>query len=226
MRIVARTGDTGPLRSLAPPDIERALATADRSHGPCSARIVIRVNERQRIRARRQYLSLGLGEFVAAAVFAVGAAMAVVPRMTSSTAVAALWSALFPLLLVLVQAGAYWLLARGWVGIGPMPSTLARLYRVFQVMDPLLLIAGLVGMVIWWPDDLWVAVLVLAVWVFGVIEYLNYFAIRLSYPASEWLAKVRQRNVPRLVKDLRPANHRTQNNRAPSATTLTSRREL
>ena len=107
------------------------------------------MNERQRIRARRQYLSLGLGELVAAAVFAVCAAVAVAPRMASSTAIAALWSALLPLLLVLV----------------------------------------------------------LAVWAFGVVEYLNYFAVRLAYPASEWLAKVRQQRLPRLVKDLRLAAH-------------------
>jgi hypothetical protein len=165
------------------------------------------VNERQRIRARRQYLSLGLGEFVAVAVFAVCAVVAVAPRMASSTAVAALWSALLPLLLVLLQAGAYWLLARRWVGLGPMPTTLARLFRVFQVIDPLLLMAGLAGVLVWWPDDLGVTILVLTVWAFGVIEYLNYFAIRLSYPASEWLTKVRQQRLPRLVKDLRLADH-------------------
>ena len=160
-----------------------------------------RVNERQRIRARRQYLSLGLGELVAAAVFAVCAAVAVAPRMASSTAVAALWSALLPLLLVLAQAGAYWLLARGWVGVGPMPSTLARLYRVFQIIDPLLLIAGLAGVLVWWPDDLWVTALVLAVWAFGVLEYLNYFVIRLSYPASEWLAANVPGAFPHLLDD-------------------------
>lgn len=161
-----------------------------------------RVNERHRVLARRQYLSLGLGELVAAAAFAGCAAVLIAPRMASSTAVAALWSALVPLLLVLVQAGAYWLLARSWAGVGTMPSTLARLYRVFQIIDPLLLIAGMVGVLVWWPDDPWVAALVLTVWAFGVIEYLNYFVVRLSYPASEWMAKVRQRRRPRLVKDI------------------------
>ncbi len=83
-----------------------------------------------------------------------------------------------------------------------MPSNLARLYRVFQIMDPLLLMAGLVGVLVWWPDNPWVAALVLFVWAFGVIEYLNYFVVRLSYPASEWMAKVRQLRRPRLVKDI------------------------
>lgn len=182
-----------------------APARGHAHHGctdPCLARNVTRVNERHRVLARRQYLSLGLGELVAAAVFAGCAAVLIAPRMASSTAVTALWSALVPLLLVLVQAGAYWLLARSWAGGGTMPSTLARLYRVFQIIDPLLLIAGMVGVLVWWPDDPWVAAFVLFVWAFGVIEYLNYFVVRLSYPASEWMAKVRQLRRPRLVKDI------------------------
>ena len=87
-----------------------------------------------------------------------------------------------------------------------MPSTLARLYRVFQIIDPLLLIAGLAGVLVWWPDDLWVKAWC---WPSGYSVSSNTsddFAIRLSYPASEWVAKVRQQRLPRLVKDLRLAN--------------------
>ena len=165
------------------------------------------VNDRRR-RARRQYLSLGLGELVAATVFATATTAAVAPRPSSSTVAAAVWSALIPLLLVLVQAGAYWLLARGWVGVSQMPSGLARLYRAFNVIDPVLLAAGLVGVLMWWPDNLPVAILVLGIWIFGVIEYLNYFVIRLSYPAGEWMTKIRHRRTPRLARDLRQATLR------------------
>lgn len=168
------------------------------------------MNTRHRLHARKRYLSLGLGELTAAAVFALVAVVGITPRLASSTAVLALWCALAPLLLVLVQAGAYWLLARGWVGVGPMPSHLARLYRLFRVVDPLLLLAGLVGVLVWWPDELWAALLVMAVWVFGVIEYLNYFVVRLSYPASEWFAKVRERRRPRLMKDVGLAGRSTE----------------
>ncbi|MFE6964143.1 hypothetical protein ACFVAJ_03460 [Agromyces sp. NPDC057679] len=168
------------------------------------------MNTRHRLHARKRYLSLGLGELTAAAVFALVAVVGITPRLASSTAVLALWCALAPLLLVLVQAGAYWLLARGWVGAGPMPSHLARLYRGFRIADPLLLLAGLVGVLVWWPDELWAALLVMVVWTFGVIEYLNYFVVRLSYPASEWFAKVRERRRPRLMKDVGLAGRSTE----------------
>lgn len=52
---------------------------------------------------RRKYLSLGTGELVAAVVFAMVAVTVVGPRL-GRPAEAALWSALAPLLLVLVQA--------------------------------------------------------------------------------------------------------------------------
>lgn len=153
---------------------------------------------------RRKYLSLGLGELAAAAVFAGGAATSVGPRLDGH-AHRALWSALVPLLLVLVEAGVYWLCARSWVGRGPMPAPLAAVYRVLRVATVVGLVAGLVGVVWWWPDDLGPAVLVGGVWVFGVLEYLNYFVIRLAYPLRHWAEEVRQWRQPQLIRDLAAA---------------------
>ena len=101
---------------------------------------------------RRRYLSLGLGELAAAGVFAAVAVGVVVPRLEGPKDSAALWSALAPLLVVLVQAGVYWLLARGWVEQAPMPARLATLYRVFRVLDIVVLAVGLLGVLIWLPD--------------------------------------------------------------------------
>lgn len=53
---------------------------------------------------RRKYLSLGTGE-LAAAVFAAVSVVAVMPRVEIRQDSAALWSALIPLLVLLVQAG-------------------------------------------------------------------------------------------------------------------------
>lgn len=117
----------------------------------------------------------------------------------------ALWSALIPLLLVLVQAGAYWLLARSWVLASRMPVELAALYSVFRVLNVALLAASLAATVLWQPSSLGVGLLCLGVWLFGAIEYLNYFVVRLSYPLAEWFATVTQRRVPRLMKDVRAA---------------------
>lgn len=84
-----------------------------------------------------------------------------------------------------------------------MPTGLASLYRVFQVADVAMLAAGLIGVVVWLPESPVWAAAVLAIWVFAVIEYLNYFVVRLSYPPRRWFGTVTQWRTPRLVQDLR-----------------------
>lgn len=159
----------------------------------------------RRLALRQKYLSLGLGELAAALVFAIVAAAFVTPRFSAASDAAALWSALIPLLVVLVQAGAYWLAARSWVEHGPMPAGWASTYRMFRVADAGMLAAGLLGVIVWWPESVGATLVVLAVWTFGAIEYVNYFVVRLAYPVSRWLTTVGQWHTPRLVHDLRGA---------------------
>ena len=151
---------------------------------------------------RRRYLSLGLGELAAAGVFLTVALTMAIPRLDDQQDRLALWSALVPLLIVLVQAGIYWLLARSWVEHHPMPAFLRGVYRVCRIVDVALLAAGLVGIIVWFPAGIGAALAVVAVWVFGVIEFVNYFVVRLSYPARSWFSTVRQRRTPRLVRDM------------------------
>lgn len=162
-----------------------------------------RTTEAWRADRRRRYLSLGLGELVAAAVFVGAAAMTVAPRFEGEHGAAPLWSALLPLVLILVQGGLYWLLARGWVGRASMPTGLAATYRALRVVNPLLLALGALGIVLWRSESLVGAVLVAAIWAFGLVEYLNYFVVRLAYPAERWFSGVRERRVPQLIQDVR-----------------------
>ncbi|WP_151523945.1 hypothetical protein [Serinicoccus kebangsaanensis] len=154
---------------------------------------------------RRRYLSLGLGELVAAGVFVVLAWSVLGPRWSSDARVT-LWWALGPLVLVLVQAGTYWLLARSWVRTGTMPTGWARAYRAFRVLDPLLLALGLLMILVRGADGPGPVVLTLGVWVFAVLEYVNYFVVRLAYPPTTWHREVTRWRVPRLVQDLRAAD--------------------
>lgn len=158
--------------------------------------------EQRRRELRRKYLSLGVGELAAVVAFAGAAVWFVGPRLSGPTDVAALWSALTPLLVVLVQAGVYWLAARSWVELEPMPAASAAVFRVFRVADVVLLAAGLLGVIVWWPESVWTALGMLAVWAFGVIEYVNYFVVRLSYPLGRWFTVVGQWRTPRLMQDV------------------------
>ena len=149
---------------------------------------------------RRKYLSLGVGELAAAAVFA-----AVLPRLVGPEDRWAAWFALIPLLVVLLQAGGYWLLARDWVARGSMPTPLATVYRTFRWVDALLLIGGLMGLLLWLPAGGRSLVVVGAIWVFGLVEWVNYFVVRLAYPIGRWARSVRQWRTPQLIQDLRDA---------------------
>lgn len=161
-----------------------------------------RVDRDRREALRRKYLGLGLGELVSAAVFCAVAVFLIAPRLPDEWGVRALWSAVIPLLLVLVQAGAYWLLARGWVGRASMPASVGKAFRAFRILDIGALMLGLCGVLIWMPDGVGWAVFMAAVWVFGVVEYINYFVVRLSYPPMQWPRRIRQWRRPRLVEDL------------------------
>ena len=156
---------------------------------------------RSRAAARKRYLSLGIGEVVAAATIVV--AGVVISAGWPGDSTHALWSAVIPLVLVLVQGGCYWLLARRWVTLGPMPSRWGKVFGVLRIVNPGVLVLGLVGVLVWWPASPLHAGLVLFAWAFGVIEYVNYFHVRLAYPASKWLSLVRQWRTPQLVKDMR-----------------------
>lgn len=158
--------------------------------------------------ARRQYFSLGTGELASVVTFTMLGVWVVPAILPSASDVAAFWSALAPLLFVLLQGGSYWLLARRWVGVSRMPVGLARTFWVLKWLNLMVIVGGLVGIVAWWPSSWLVAVLVLFTWAFGAVEYLNYFVVRLSYPARAWLREVRRWRTPRLIKDLRQAAHR------------------
>ncbi|WP_285026566.1 hypothetical protein [Plantibacter sp. ME-Dv--P-122b] len=161
-------------------------------------------DDRRRV-LRGRYLSLGLGELFAAVVFIWVAFVSALPLFERPTDALAFWSALLPLLVILVQAGGYWLLARRWVKQGTMPGGLAATYRGFRVLDAALLLAGLVGIIVWFPAHPFAAIGIPFVWLLGVIEYVNYFVVRLAYPPSVWFQRVGERRTPRLMQDVRAA---------------------
>ncbi|UFU05094.1 hypothetical protein [Ruania halotolerans] len=149
---------------------------------------------------RATYLRLGTGEWAATVAFTLAYLML---RDTLAPGdQIALAAALVPLLLILMQAGSYWLLARRWVGVRVMPPGVAGMYRAFRLANPIVLAPGL-GVVIWGASTIGATVLIAGVWLFAVVEYLNYYVIRLAYPVAQWASLVRQRRTPQLMKDVR-----------------------
>jgi hypothetical protein len=151
---------------------------------------------------RRRYRSLAAGELVAATMFAVVAATVAAPWLGASGA-AALWSALVPLLLVLGQAAAYWALAARGTRVRPIPPVAAHALRALRWLNLILLATGLAVVLARLPETAGGVALVLGTWAFGVIEYVNYFVVRLAYPASSWFSRVKDLRTPQLWRDVR-----------------------
>lgn len=139
-------------------------------------------------------MRLGTGELAAAAVFAV----------VSLGAPDIVWAGVAPLVVVLAQAGGYWLLARRWVPGGRMPKSVAMLYRVFRLANPLLLAATAIALL---TNAVAAVAFVVAVgaWTFAAVEHVNYYVVRLAYPPARWWTTVRRWRTPRLVRDLQHA---------------------
>jgi len=149
---------------------------------------------------RSTYLRLGSGELAAAVVFALIGVFEVTPHLTPSLRWV-FWAALAPVLLILAQAGGFWLAARSWVLLRVMPMTLARLFAVAGVINVVVLVAGLTVVVVW-GQAAWPRAWFIVIWLFGLLEFVNYFVVRLAYPVRRWIRYVRQWRRPRLRHDL------------------------
>jgi hypothetical protein len=79
-----------------------------------------------------------------------------------------------------------------------MRATTARLHRALRTGDTFLLAAGLVGVLVWWPDHIGTALIVMGVWVLGALTYINYFVVRLAYPPRRWFIAVFKGRLPQL----------------------------
>ncbi|MEO8829180.1 hypothetical protein [Lapillicoccus sp.] len=156
---------------------------------------------------RRKFLSLGLGELAAAVVFVYIALWVVGPKVRDERSMLTFMVALAPLLLILCQAGAYWLLARSWVKVGSMPRPLALLYRVFRVLNVVVILAAGLYIVLNLPDAPVMAVLTVVVWLFAVVEFVNYYVLRLSYPINKWFHQVGRWRTPQLIRDIHASEH-------------------
>lgn len=143
---------------------------------------------------RRRYLTLGLGELAAVVVF-IGAYVVLLPRLGDDTRTSAVMLGLLAYLLL--QGAAYWLPARGWIPGGRMPAPFVALFGGLRWLNVVLL--GAVLLVIM-PGS--AVLLSIGLWLFALVEYVNYFWIRLSYPLSEWVDGVRARRPSRLARDL------------------------
>ena len=134
----------------------------------------------QKEKVRKVLVSLCLGEFTA--VLSIWFCFFLLKNRLSDWN--GLFSILYPLSLltfILLQGSIYWAilirrLSNPQFGSGSVP----KIYGGFRILDLILLISGF-PFIVWNTQSVQVAVLATLIQLFALIEWLNYFLVRLSY---------------------------------------------
>ena len=134
----------------------------------------------QKERVRKELVSLCLGEFTA--VLSIWFCFFLLKSRLGD--VNSLVTILYPLSLltfILLQGSIYWAilirrLSKPQFGSGNVP----KLYGVLRILDLVLLISGF-PFIVWYSQSVRVAIIATLIQLFALIEWVNYFLLRLSY---------------------------------------------
>lgn len=134
----------------------------------------------QKERVRKELVSLCLGEFTA--VLSIWFCFFLLKNLLGD--VNSLVTILYPLSLltfILLQGSIYWAilirrLSKPQFGSGNVP----KLYGVLRILDLVLLISGF-PFIVWYSQSVRVAIIATLIQLFALIEWVNYFLLRLSY---------------------------------------------
>ena len=134
----------------------------------------------QKEKVRKELVSLCLGEFTA--VLSIWFCFFLLKNRLGDWN--GLISIIYPLSLltfILLQGSIYWVilirrLSKPQFGSGTVP----KLYGCFRILDLVLLISGF-PFIVWNTQSVRVAIIATLIQLFALIEWINYFLVRLSY---------------------------------------------
>lgn len=134
----------------------------------------------QKERVRKELVSLCLGEFTA--VLSIWFCFFLLKNRLGDWR--SLFSILYPLSLltfILLQGSIYWAilirrLSKPQFGSASVP----KLYGGFRILDLVLLISGF-PFIVWNTQSFQVGIIAMLIQLFALIEWVNYFLVRLSY---------------------------------------------
>ena len=160
----------------------------------------------QKEKVKKELVSLCLGEFTAVLSFWF-CFFLLKNRLADWNSLVTIFYPLSLLTFILLQGSIYWAilirrLSNPQFGSGSVP----KLYGGFRILDLVLLISGF-PFIVWNTQSVQVAIIVMLIQLFALIEWVNYFLVRLSYslnPLVLWkrIAKGKLEKS-RIAKELR-----------------------
>lgn len=129
---------------------------------------------------KQRLTSLATGELVAVVVFWINFFL----FKKWITSMNALISISFPLLIlsfVLIQGSIFWcILIRRISNLRFAEKYTGRIYKVLKIIDLILLCIGIL-VIIFKYSGFYTLIISLAIWIFALIEWVNYYKLQLSY---------------------------------------------
>lgn len=134
----------------------------------------------QKEKVRKELMSLCLGEFTAVLSFWFSFFL-LKNRLADWNSLVTILYPLSLLTFILLQGSIYWAilirrLSKPQFGNGKIP----KLYGGLRILDLILLISGF-PFIVWNTQSVQVAILATLIQLFSIIEWVNYFLVRLSY---------------------------------------------
>lgn len=134
----------------------------------------------QKEKVRKELLSLCLGELAAALSFWL-CFFLLKNRLGDWNGLISILYPLSLLTFILLQGSTYWAilirrLSNHQFGNGNIP----KIYGVLRILDLVLLISGF-PFIVWYTQSVRVAIIATLIQLFALIEWINYFLVRLSY---------------------------------------------
>ena len=127
-------------------------------------------------RMEQKLINLAIGESVAVAVFWIDFFMFKKLLPTVKALISVSFS-LFILSFILVQASVFW-----WILLKRIsrPKATGKIYAKFKILDVILLGIG-IPLILLSSDKPFVVLISLFIWIFALIEWINYYKLQLSY---------------------------------------------
>ena len=134
----------------------------------------------QKEKVKKELVSLCLGEFTAVLSFWF-CFFLLKNRLSDWSSLVTILYPLSLLTFILLQGSIYWAilirrLSKPQFGSGNVP----KLYGVLRILDLVLLISGF-PFIVWYSQSVRVAIIATLIQLFALIEWVNYFLLRLSY---------------------------------------------
>lgn len=134
----------------------------------------------QKEKVRKELVSLCLGEFTAVLSFWL-CFFLLKNRLGDWNSLVTILYPLSLLTFILLQGSIYWAilirrLSKSQFGSGNVP----KIYGVLRILDLILLISGF-PFIVWYTQSVLVAIIATLIQLFALIEWVNYFLLRLSY---------------------------------------------